>query len=165
MRKFLIAALLMILPATAYAGWNIKQNADGSTVWIDSNGNTLPVAGSGALFATITDLSNPATVLLVNIRPGKIKAVYGIAHDASSLSGTAPTVTVFKQTTENTNGFEPLSSAGTTGFSVPKDLVDSGSVDLTNADANTVTAGQVLAIVTDGASAGSTAGTITIVIE
>ena len=114
MRKFLIAALLMLVPVSAMAGWNIKQNADGSTVWIDSNGNTLPVAGPGALFATITNLSDAATILLVNIRPGKIKAVYGIAHDASSLNGTAPAVTVFKQTTENTNGFEPLSTAGTT---------------------------------------------------
>ena len=140
MRKFLIAALLMILPATAYAGWNIKQNPDGSTVWVNENGDTLPVAGSGALFATITDLANPSTVLLVNIRPGKIKAVYGIAHDASSLTGTAT-------------------------FVIPTDLADSGSVDLTNADANTVSAGQVLAIVTDGASSGSTPGTITIVIE
>ena len=79
MRKFLIAALLMLVPVSAMAGWNIKQNADGSTVWIDSNGNTLPVAGPGALFATITNLSDAATILLVNIRPGKIKAVYGIA--------------------------------------------------------------------------------------
>ena len=166
MRKFLIAALLMLVPVSAMAGWNIKQNADGSTSWVNENGDTLPVGGFGALVVTLTDLSTAATRYIVSPRPGRIKKVYGVAEDSSFGSGSnASTIRIMRQITDAVNQFTPVSVLAGEMTIPTANAVDVTSVDVVENADNTVAAGQLIAIVTDGASTGAVPGTITIVIE
>jgi hypothetical protein len=161
MRKFLITLALMVFTGSALAGWNIRQNADGSAVWVDGDGNTAPV-GSPGLVAELDDLATASTAYVVTRRAGKIKLIYGVSHDGGGLSN----VQVLLQSTAASDQFAPVTTGTLMTFAtsstpnvqsvVPEDI---GSTNFT------VSAGQLIAISTDGTSTDTARGTFTIVIE
>jgi hypothetical protein len=161
MRKLLLLLAFCLLPGLAFAGSNIKQNPDGSTVWDDGT-VTYPV-GTPGLTVTIEDLSAAATDFVATDRPGKIKRIVVVPHGAFS-AGSAEAVLNF--------GFSDGSTSTVTTFS---NVVAEKLTIATNATGQTntltpsttynVDQGGVISIHTDGASTGATAGTVTITIE
>lgn len=93
LRALLIAGLLV---PSAYAAENLKQNSDGSTVWGNSAGETIGV-GPGAIFITMTNMSDPATSYIISPMRGIIRevmTVLGRNQTATVTTGGANVVTV-----------------------------------------------------------------------
>lgn len=162
MKKLAIALLLVLFPAVAMAGWNIRQNDDGSTVWVDGDSNTTPV-GSAGLTVLITDLSVASTRMVVSDRAGKIKKFYGVIESAFSVGSDQPTISLLIQSTATAGQFTPISTGAT--LSLATGTAGANSSVTPSDSAVDVAEGQVIAITTDGASTGSVPGTITIRIE
>lgn len=167
--RYLIAALAIVFAASlpAHAGWNIKQNADGSTVWQDDEGNTVPVGDAG-LTVEIDDLSTGATRYVVSHKDGKVKFVYS-TNDAAFTAGSAnPNLTISIGSGDAVGTFTPISLTST-GSSSHIVMVTTTAGYLNSyepADSNvSVSQGGVIAIATDGASTGTVQGQITIIVE
>ena len=77
----LFACLLLAMPALA--GQNVRQNDDGGAVWVDGDGNTMPVGDTGIVIY-VDDFSEPLTNWVVTHRKGKIKKVYSVVNDGFS---------------------------------------------------------------------------------
>lgn len=64
MRKLLALIVGLALFATpALAGWNIRQNADGTADWVNTKGDVSPI-GAIYLNATITDIATAQTIAI-----------------------------------------------------------------------------------------------------
>lgn len=160
MKKLAIALLALLIPSVAMAGWNIRQNDDGTTVWVNGEGETAAV-GSPGLTVTITDLSTAATRMVVSDRAGKIKKVYGVVEDAHTAGEAAPLITVLVQ--NSTAGqFTPISDGVT--LSMATDTPGSNA-SISPSYGNDIVEGGVIAVHTGGQSSTRASGTITIVIE
>jgi hypothetical protein len=161
MKRWIMAAVLVCMAGTAMANWNLRQQADGGTVWINGQSVTVPVGG-GIITVELDDVSTASTAYIVTHRPGLIKKAYLVIH--SAITSASPSITVFLQSTSDKTQYTQVSNPS--GAAVqPSDAPagSSGSVTFTNT--NTVSQGQVIAVVTDGGSTNTSRGTITLVIE
>lgn len=165
MRKLMAVMLLLLSSAIAMpslAGWNVRQNGDGSTSWVDGDGDAVAVGDSG-LVVEIDDLSTESTAYVISHKSGKIKKAYVVIHNAFNSGSNAPVLDIWTQSTVTPNVMTQVSvgatmtpATGTTGSNTSVSPADS------NAD---VSQGQVIAIHTNGASTGAVRGTITIYVE
>lgn len=185
MRKLLNAVavlLVMTLAVGAYAGWNIRQNADGSTSWVNSDGDAYPV-GRAFLTVNLENMSGASTTYISVPYAGSIHQVDAVAHGdltaasavltVSILSAVSPddfiAITTNNQITMasanvNSSGVYLLGGAGyvgTTGNLAGK------STDHENANEQlsgppVVGSGGTIAISTNGASTGDIDATIII---
>lgn len=165
MSKFLLAAFAVLLSVSvAHAGWNIQQQSDGSTVWVDDEGNKIPVGDPGHT-VHITDLSTAATAFVVSHRDGKIKKVYAIG--SGTTTGTAG-ISVGIGTGVTGTAYTPISltSAGSAAHIEIVAGVGGVLYTYTPADVNVdVNQGEVISVSTDGGSTTLSLGTVIIVIE
>jgi len=173
MRKliYLLAALfLMSLPAQA--GWNIKQNEDGSAVWIDGDSIEVPIGDSG-IVVFMTDVGQAATSYVVSHKKGTIKKVYAVTgplnrpSDGSS-GDSAASITL--GISAGSNGyFTPISAGSTlTLLTTPVGAatsIEPNTTVLLNNEPFLVEQGYVISIESDGTGNEGNAATITIVIE
>jgi len=186
MKKLLNAVavmLVMTLAIGAYAGWNIRQNADGTTSWINFDGETYPVART-YLTVNLENVSSASTTYISVPFAGSIAQVDSVVHGdltaasavltVSIMSEASPGVDFTKITTNNTltlasavidsSGAYLLGGAGdrdTTGSMAGKST-DHASKNQQLTGAPTVAAGGTIAIGTDGASTGDVDATIII---
>ena len=161
MKKLLLALAFMLVPALAFAGWNIQQRSDGTTVWINPDGETVPVGA--VLNYTITDVSTAGTHVVPIPVDGKVKIIYS-GLGAPITSGDA--VLDFSTTTSATTVMTNFRSGSATNITIANSGSATGTVDsMTPTSALTVYAGGVLAVHTNGGSSGTVPVTLTIVIE
>ena len=158
--RFLIAlfAVTFLWSSAASAGWNIKQNADGSTVWEDDAGASVPV-GNGGLIVAVTNFSEAQTQYVVSHKSGTVTKVYvtGRAVD----SGTSAVGVQYSSGSGLFNELTPL----TVGYALSADGA-SNSVSISSNNF-AVTQGSVLGLNIDGGATCATGcgGNIVIVIE
>lgn len=164
MKKYLYALVALALFAMpAQAGWNIKQKADGSAVWIDGQGVETPVGDSG-LSVDLPTLATASTAFVISNKKGKIKKVYAIANTAASANSDNATLTIGISDGASAT-FTPI-SAGSTITMVTTNNALGIHQSTVPADVNIdVAKGGVISINTDGGQTGASTATIVIVIE
>lgn len=164
MRKFLLAAFVVLLSASvAHAGWNIRQQSDGSTVWVDDNGKTIPVGDPGQT-VQITDVSTASTAFVVSHRDGKIRKVYAVSN--ATTTGTAALSVGIGG--DGSGTFTPISLTNTDSASHISIAAGAAGIvySYTPADvAVAVSQGGVISVSTDGGSTNTAVGTVVIIIE
>jgi hypothetical protein len=154
----IFAVAFLMVSGSAYAGWNIKQNDDGSTVWADDNGNTVPV-GNGGVVVAVTNFAEAQTQYVVSHKDGKVTKVYVTGRGVDS-----GTTTVGLQYSSGTGVFEELTT-DTVAYSFTADG-NSNSLVVTD-NLVSVTSGSVIGISINGGAtcAGGCEGNVVVVIE
>lgn len=170
MKRLIVLIALLLIPAVAYAGWNIRQKDDGSTVWTNEDSKNVPVGDSG-LTVRITDISTAGSAYITSHKAGNLRTIYAVVDGKLS---TADAVLSFHisdyQTNNTTNGPTPISTGATitipTG-GLPGDMVSvSPLIDKPTAGQTTVVnQGDVIIVYTNGASTNAATATITYIIE
>lgn len=186
MKRIIQALVVLCLTAgVAFASWNIQQRSDGSAVWVDQAGRTVPVGDSG-LTTYMADLSTQSTSYVVSQKSGYIRKIYLTAGAQSTMLTSTVTFLI-------AHGDFGIAS-GTTGSAIFR-AVSSGSTPISQGNiygpssiavqtsgyagwtssvifpsnlknrTNWVTQGSVIAINTDGAGSSTVPGYFTIVIE
>lgn len=156
--KALFLALLLV-PSLAFAGTNIKQNADGTASWVDTPGNTYPIR-EVHLNTRLTDVSTAATAYVVspatNLKVTSIRAVIGNTVAGSNsvlragvMSAAGAVVRVF---TPATVAVVATSVTGTV-------------FTLSPTSSNAIEAGQSVFIYTDGGSTNVSETNITVTLS
>ena len=186
MKRIIQALVVLCLTAgVAIANWNIQQRGDGSAVWVNQSGDTVPVGDSG-LTTYMADLSTQSTSYVVTQKSGYIRKIYLTAGAQSTMLTSNVTFLIAHGDfgiANNTTGyavFKPV-SAGSTSISLGNIYGPSGIAVQTSGYAgwtssvifpnnivgrtNWVTAGTTIAINTDGAGSSTVPGYFTIVIE
>jgi hypothetical protein len=179
MRFLALFGALLLLGAPAFAGWNIQQKDTGATLWVDEDGNSVPVGGGSVINVRIADLSTAATEYIISRKEGKIVALYAVSMSPGS-GGTAQDNEITLQLSGLNNGavastsyFEQVSGASVTLSA--QSAVGTWELDTSNIDepasgagdpaTDVVLQGRVIAINTSGAGTGTTPAMITIVVE
>lgn len=154
----IFAVGFLMVAGAAHAGWNIKQNDDGSTVWADDNGNTVPV-GNGGVVVAVTNFSEAQTQYVVSHKDGKVAKVYVTGRGVDS-----GTTTVGVQYSSGSGVFEELTT-DTVSYAFTTDG-DSNSMVVTD-NIVSVTSGSVIGININGGAtcANACEGNVVIVIE
>jgi hypothetical protein len=152
--------LLVAFAMPAQAAWNIRQKANGSTVWVDPAGIEVPV-GSAGLVVYMTDMSTAQTVFVATHKKGKIKKVYALAQGAHGPNSNSSVLTIGIGTGASA-AFTPISTGAT--ISVPTTQGVVGSVSPSDVNVN-VSQGYVISVASDGGGNSVVPGMITIVIE
>ena len=161
MRKLFLALAFVLIPGLAFAGWNVQQRSDGTTVWINPDGETVPVGAALNLY--IPDVSTAGTHVVAVPVDGKVKIIYtALKNPISSANAVLDFSTTTSAGTTTTN----YTSGSATLITITQSGSATGTVDsLTPGDALTVYAGGTLQIHTDGGSSTTAPVSVTIVIE
>jgi hypothetical protein len=152
--------LLVAFAMPAQAAWNIRQKANGSTVWVDPAGIEVPV-GSAGITVHLTDLNIASTAFVAVHKKGKIKKVYALAQ-GTHFTGSPSSVLTIGIGTGLSAAFTPISTGAT--VSVPTTAGVVGTATPNDVNVN-VSQGYVISVATDGAGLGGGPATVTIVIE
>jgi len=161
MRLFLsLIAAAFLFGSVAEAGSNIKQKGSGATVWQDNNGNEVPVGDSG-LTVTLDAVSTAGTTYVVSHKAGKIVKIYAVEQGTYTAQSDVFALTF---AIGSDGQFAPISAGATLTMSATSGgTVDSISPSDSAVD---VSAGEAIAIISDGGSTGAAVqGVVTIVIE
>jgi len=185
MRKFLysLAALMLLFGVgVAEAGWNIQQRSDGTTVWINSDGERFQV-GRTFLTVNLENLSGASTTYISVPHAGSIAQVDAVAHGDLTVASAGLTVSILSAVSPddfiaittngtitmasanvNSSGVYILGGAGYVGTSGPMagKSTDHESANQQISGAPVVASGGTIAIATDGASTGDVDATIII---
>lgn len=158
---FLAALVLFAMPANA--GWNIKQKADGSAVWIDGDSVEVPVGDSG-LVVQVSDVSTAATSFVVSHKKGKIKKIWVVnAHGDAFTANSEKPVFTFGVGAGSSATFTPISTGATISMTTATiGFVDSVAPLDVNVD---VEQGYAISVASGGESTGAVEAHIVIVIE
>ena len=168
--------LVLALAVGVQAGFDIRQNADGTADWVDGGKDrTFPIGGEH-ITLYLPDVSTQATVFAPALYDGAIRKIWAVMHGETTLANA--TLRVYRQTSANaTLGAEaytqitpnavltlPYNNSSSSGAGQitsvePGDTV-SATVDFVEISAN-----DVIAVNTDGGSTGTIAATIIIEIE
>jgi|TARA_R110001583_G_scaffold20930_12_gene79867 hypothetical protein len=100
MKKLLNAVavmLVMTLAAGAYAGWNIRQNADGTTSWVNVDGDSYPVARE-YLTVNLENLGTASTAYISVPFAGSIVQVDAIVNGVVTTTTETLTVSIMSTT-------------------------------------------------------------------
>jgi hypothetical protein len=152
--------LLVAFAMPAQASWNIRQKANGSTVWVDQNGIEVPTGDSG-LVVYLSDLNIASTAFVATHKKGKIKKIYALAQ-GTHFTGSPSSVLTIGIGTGSSAGFTPISTGATVSVPTTAGLVGTATPNDVNVD---VSQGYVISVATDGAGLGGGPAMITIVIE
>lgn len=173
MKRFLILCVLLVLPVAAYAGWNIRQKDDGSTVWTNEDSKDVPVGDSG-LTVMITDLSAAGSSYITSHKAGTLKKIYAVVD--GGIAGGAVTLSFhisdYQSTPSTGTGPTPVSTGATIVFPLAGaggDMLSTSPVlgprPATDGSTVSVNQGDVIIVYTDGGSTGAQRATITYIIE
>ncbi len=172
MNALIRAFIVLILTAgVAYAGWNIKQEDDGRTVWQNQDEVTISVAHPG-LMITVTNFAVQATWVTISHVPGRISKVYAIINDSFSEFADSPVLSLWLRDITDVDGlFTQVSSSGSAAGTITLPTAAAAtSSSVTFDDPGTsrdVAQGQAIAIRTNASvtSASAVSGVVIIVIE
>ena len=169
MKKWLIALFALCLAMPALAGQNVRQTDDGGAVWVDGNGNTVPVGDTG-IIVNIEDFGAAVTKWVVTHKAGKIKKIYSIVDGAFTGDTALDFGTRVAGLGEATTSTITPVANSTPGHTL--DLTASGSkggdVDSINTSdwINTaVTPGMGIYIHSDGGASSQVTGQVVIIVE
>ncbi len=157
------------MASTAFAGANLKQKDDGgNAAWVNHNSVEFPVGDPG-LTANITDVSTASTTYVISHKAGLLSKAYAVLNAALDSGSNGFSLTFFLATAASAND-EDFTQVTDLAGSVLSVSATSGGANgsLVFDDANNtrvVGQGDVIAIVTNGGSTGTQAGTVTLVIE
>lgn len=143
-RLLSLIAVLTLVPTLAFAGWNLRQSADGTADWIDGDGDTIPVGRD--LHVRMADMSTAATVFVVSPITGTLTQIWTVLHGAITAADSIVTISVAPK--DSTTFVDYTSQDLTVGWSGSA----AGTVDTMAISGLQVDAGGVIAIRTDGAS-------------
>ena len=158
MKRFsLILAALVLVPSLAFAGFNIRQSDDGTTDWVNGDGETVPVGRD--LVVLLENVSTASTTFIVSPVAGEISEIEAVLHGAIATHDISLEVSV--------------ASAGATAFTpYATDTVNisnassaAGDVDTLSLTGQTVEDGGVIAITTSGYSTNDVDATIVIRVQ
>ena len=154
MKRILLSLFaVLVFSAPAFAGWNIKQNDDGTAQWIDDVGVTHPI-GSVYLNLLIENVSTAATYYVTSpITDAKITRVDAVI--LGQITGAAAVLQVQANGTFTTLSQLSLTSEGATGT----------VYTLSPTATNTLEQGQTINIYTTGASTNDIDAVVTITLE
>lgn len=168
MKRFIcFLAALVFCSNLAQAGWNLKQNADGTAVWIDGKSVEVPIGDSG-LVVSLSALQTAGTAFVVSHKKGKITKYY--VTPENGVTGTS-TLNIYIRSSSDTQGTFTAVSDGSTiavtgvtpGYSYSRDIT---GLDNTNGGiSNSIEQGDVIAIGNNGSASTGGVGVVTIVIE
>jgi hypothetical protein len=99
MKKLLNAVavmLVMTLAAGAYAGWNIRQNADGTTSWVNFDGDSYPVARE-YLTVNLENLGTASTTYVSVPYAGSIFQVDSVVHGDVKTASETLTISIMSE--------------------------------------------------------------------
>ena len=149
MRRFFIALAALLMAFPAYAGWNIRQNADGTADWINGFGETVPI-GAVYLSAYITDIATAQTVaVVVPITASKVTLIQSVLDGTIT---TAATAVDFWRSIDGAGTVVDEITNAVSKMSIASES-DIGTVDtFTPTSANTLQKGGVVFIHVDGSS-------------
>lgn len=164
--------LLLAVPSLAFAGsWNVQQK-DSGTVWLDGDGNSVPVGDTG-IALTITNVGTASTHFVVSHKAGRIAKVYATVKDAITTAD--GNLDVFVSTAARSTQFTQVSAANLVTLDVTNSAAGdtfSGTPASDQSPASggaTVTdlieAGGVIAVRTDGSTSGQVETNVVIIVE
>jgi hypothetical protein len=161
-RLFLAFLLVMGLAIPAQAGWNVRQNDDGSTVWVDQDSIAVPVGDTG-ITVRLTDVSTASTEFVVSHKSGKIKKVYATTNGNFTSS---PVLTISIGSGSSAT-FTPVSQHCCGGGTLTMEASPVGGVtSITLSDsAIDIEQGEVISVSSDGGSTGQSPASVVIIIE
>lgn len=170
MKRFLVLIALLLIPSLAFAGWNLRQKDDGSTVWTNEDSKDVPVGDAG-LTVVITDISTAGSAYITSHKAGNLKTIYAVVSDTL---GTAPVVLSFHISDYTTNATASGPQSVSTGATIT--IPDGGAggdmvsvsplIDKPDGETTTtVNQGDVIIVYTNGASTGTASAAITYIIE
>lgn len=164
MKKYLIVALLALIPLSAFAAENLRQKSHGGAVWEQNSDRTTFPTG-GVLVLDFTNLGAAITRYIRAPKTGNIMAVYSVLQNATGITGSTLTVRTNNSDTIDT-GDETFTNTGhTVTIAASGSAGDLDSSELTSpTTATKVDQGDIIAV-TNSAGSGTAAATITIVIE
>ncbi len=178
MTKFIsgiFALFLLAFASTADAGWNLRQNDDGTTDWVRDGTDTTQDAhpiGSVYLNVLISDISTAATFVVVSpIDNAEVSYIQSVI--ANQITGTDAVLTFRVLASGATDGGITTANEITnaTGRMTVTACVDStctedgGTVDtFTPTGRNAIEKGEVILINTNGASTNAVGTMLTITI-
>lgn len=147
-----LLGLLLAVPL-AWAGTNLRQNADGTASWVDTGGNAKYV-GSVDLTGQIALVHQPGSVAfavpVTNMRVDYVGVMAG-----GTVTGTLPTITVQGNLTSLTGGTAKV--AGTNGWATGVVL------EITNFSGNPpLQRGQIISVATGGGATNAVSATVVI---
>lgn len=175
MKRLLVLVALLLIPAVAYAGWNIRQKDDGSTVWTNEDSVDVPVGDSGVT-VNLEDISTASSAYIVSHKAGTLKRIWVVVN--GTLSVAAPTLSFhisdYSSLVENAtaSGPTPVSTGATITLALTGAAGDRSTVapvlgprPATDGSTVSVNQGDVIIVYTNGVSTGDVDGTITYIIE
>lgn len=167
MKRLLLSVLTVVFAvgfvAAASAGWNLRQNADGSTDWVNGSGTDAHVAES-YVYVTISDVSTAITKYVVVPIGGTVETIYSVLEN--NISGADATLDFWVMDSTTPSIVSTEISNATSPHVIAEAGTDIGEVDtFTPTTGHTVTKGGVIAVHTDGGSTGTSQATITIIIN
>lgn len=170
MKKLLAAILIALFAMPALAGQNVRQNDDGGAVWVDGDGNTVPVGDTGIVIY-IDDFGQATTQWVVTHKQGKVKKVYAIVNsgftgDTELDFGLRPSGIA----EEFNSVISPGNAAGVLGVTLG--LTASGAdggetftLDLSDGTNTSVTPGYGIYIHSNGGASTPVSGAVVIIVE
>jgi len=159
MRKFLIGLLLaVVFPGIAYAAMNLRQGADSGASWLHTpTGNSYNVARRFVPIR-ITDLSTASSETSFVITGGVLTAIY--CTQTAAITGSPAVVTLAIENAAGATSGAPLAQltfvVGGSGLGVQHEVT---------ALTQSVSAGAVIEVGTDGSSTGTSAANCTVVVD
>ncbi len=161
MKKLSLFLAVLLLSLPAYAGWDLRQDENGGTYWVDRDDGYEAHVSEGRVTLTITDISTAASDFVVMPVKGTIEKIYSVIHGNITSAGAAKLTFYYGDGlgafVEVSNTTSPLTIAASS---------TAGTVDtFTPTTDNVVAKGGVLNVRTDGGSTGTVEGTVTIIIN
>lgn len=168
MKRFILSlALLVLLPLSAQAGWNLRQNDDGTTSWVreDSTGTQRTIdVGQHTITVFLEDVSTASTTYVaIPITDARVSFIQSVIFNTIADADAVlrfyklnSAGTVLAQLTDANIGTMPIASGSVTGTLDSFTPID--------AAANHVEQNHVIAIHSDGGSTNDSDATITITI-
>ncbi len=155
MKRLILAVFVALMALPAHAGWNLRQNGDGTTEWVredsDNVQRAIPV-GAHYLTVEITDASSAGTAWVpVPVTDVRIESIRSVLHgviataDAVFRINTYTSSTLIGQVTNGTGNMTITQSGSAAGD------VDTFTPTATNANGY-VGAGDAIAIYSVGGS-------------
>jgi hypothetical protein len=158
MKRFLpLLVALVLVPSLAFAGWNIRQSDDGTADWVNGDGETVPVGRD--LTVLLENVSTASTTFLVSPIAGKVTQIQTVLHGALANADAILDVGVAPA---GSTVFAPYTSSDVT---LTQSSSAAGDVDTLTLSSQSVEAGGVIAIHTNGGSTNDVDVTIVIRIE
>lgn len=166
MKKYLIIALALAIPAVAFAAENLSQRRHGGALWVQNKDGTNHPVG-GVLTTDFTNLVSAATKYIRAHKTGNIMKVYSVLQAA--ITDADATITVMSNNSDVVGAGEAFTNTGHS-LTVANSGSAVGDIDssvLTSATTATkVSQGDLIAIQSGGGSGGGAGGlSVTIVIE